>query len=836
MIRRVFTGERGRWPRRAGTTAAVAMLVGAPIVGADGTNPEAPLRGERALDAAAAWGDGLSGVRAPVRPESAATESLIVVLDGGGSASEPAPGRRARATEISRSHDRLQPVLAGLGARISYRYRVLMNAVAVDVPAGRASQIAALPQVVAVHPVTLLAPASLTPRPLPAAAPAAPTAPARPGRSGPTLALIDGGVDAAHPALGGGIGPGRPIVGGHDFVAGDNDPSMGTGPVHLEAHGTAMAGIVLGAPELQELEPDLAPLLHVHRVVALERAGGRIQPFARSDRVIAALEHSVDPDGDGDPVDRADVILLGVAQGFSGAGPDPLSDAVWRAESAGSVVVAPAGNDGATLAGVGSIGGPAASPVVLAVGGLATDSPRQVTLAVNIGPAYGALEGLPLLGAPSTGQELPVAFVTAADGQLRGGDEPADFRSPDGASRVAGALAVVARSGKPLRDKAANATAAGAAAVAVWDTDGSGAFPGIIGGAEWPLPVIGLGARQGQALADLAVARRGALVTLREQPPRPSARRPASFSSRGSGPTGRPKPDLSAPAVAVSAPYPGGGTTQVTGTSPAAARVAAAALRLRADEPGIPALHVRSALIQGAERIGEAPVSDVGAGALASTRAPSVVIDPPIIGASGPEGRRGTATIALESRDTSPREVRLVHVAGDGTRTTVGTGIVLRPGVRSGRRVVVPTDPTGRGRLQVLPARDDLPLAVAPVVRRVRVVTPKEALGIPEITSASGLAGVSAQIGRLERREGRLQSVRLHDVRVELLPEEGGEPLAVVGAKQPGEWVAGRYRLLLAERLANGRPRPPGRYRVRVSARGPDGRRITRRSAATDLG
>lgn len=179
--------------------------------------------------------------------------------------------------------------------------------------------------------------------------------------------------------------------------------------------------------------------------------------------------------------------------------------------------------------------------------------------------------------------------------------------------------------------------------------------------------------------------------------------------------------------------------------------------------------------------------------------------------------------------------MRLVHVAGDGTRTALGPAIRLRPAVRVGRRVQVPADPTGRARIQVVAEDGEVALAVAPVVRRAAVTTPRAALGIPEITAGSGLARVAAQVGRLERRDGRLDTVRLHEVRVELLPGDGGEALLVAGDKQPGEWVAGRYRLLLAQRLANGRPRPPGTYRVRVSGRGPDGRRIVRVSAPADL-
>ena len=102
------------------------------------------------------------------------------------------------------------------------------------------------------------------------------------------------------------------------------------------------------------------PRLLAYRVVAAEAVGGRMRPLARSDRVLAALEHAVDPDGDGDPSDAAAVILLGLAAGFDGGGIDPVADAAAAADRVGATVVAPAGNDGPTFSRPGSVGGPAA--------------------------------------------------------------------------------------------------------------------------------------------------------------------------------------------------------------------------------------------------------------------------------------------------------------------------------------------------------------------------------------------------------------------------------------------------------------------------------------------
>jgi hypothetical protein len=88
---------------------------------------------------------------------------------------------------------------------------------------------------------------------------------------------------------------------------------------------------------------------------------------------------------------------------------------------------------------------------------------------------------------------------------------------------------------------------------------------------------------------------------------------------------------------------------------------------------------------------------------------------------------------------------------------------------------------------------------------------------------SSGLAEVRVPIGRLGRDAGTVASAPLHTVALWLVPQGGGAPLRLSGTKEGGDWAAGTYRFLLSRRLADGVQIPAGRWRVRVTAEGPDG-------------
>jgi hypothetical protein len=165
------------------------------------------------------------------------------------------------------------------------------------------------------------------------------------GGTGVIVAVIDTGVDYNHPALGGGFGAGKKVIGGYDFVNDDADP------MDDNRHGTHVAGIIAAQSQAVTGVAPQASLL-AYKVLGANGKGN-------ASDIIAAIERAV--------ADGAEVINLSL--GGPGNPDDPIARAVESAIAHGIVVCAAAGNDGTFHA----IGSPAGAPSAITVGASSGD-------------------------------------------------------------------------------------------------------------------------------------------------------------------------------------------------------------------------------------------------------------------------------------------------------------------------------------------------------------------------------------------------------------------------------------------------------------------------------
>ncbi|MGQ9582468.1 MAG: S8 family peptidase [Thermoplasmatota archaeon] len=160
---------------------------------------------------------------------------------------------------------------------------------------------------------------------------------------GVLVALVDSGVDLSHPAM-----AGVELRGWLDLVNGVPVPYDDAG------HGTMMASIITGPG-------GGAPNASLFVVKAIRSDG------TSSDRLVAeAVLRALDPDGDGERTDAADVISLSLGGGRLPILGTETERAVREALAWGSLVVASADNDGESDDG--DVASPASVALVIAVG------------------------------------------------------------------------------------------------------------------------------------------------------------------------------------------------------------------------------------------------------------------------------------------------------------------------------------------------------------------------------------------------------------------------------------------------------------------------------------
>ena len=238
------------------------------------------------------------------------------------------------------------------------------------------------------------------------------------------VAIIDTGIDYTHPDLGGCLGPSCRVIGGWDYVNNDANPMDDMG------HGTHCAGIVGANGVLKGVAPDVK--FYAYKVLGADGSGSMAN-------VVKAIEKAMDPNGDGDYSDHANVISMSLGS-TGGCGSDCV--AVKNAVNAGVVVVVAAGNSGPIF---GSVGSPGLAPEAVTVG--ATCKPGSTSSYCDGQLAWFSSRGVtgmaavkPELSAPG----VSIYSTVPASGQL---GSPTRYATMSGTSmatpHVAGAAALL---------------------------------------------------------------------------------------------------------------------------------------------------------------------------------------------------------------------------------------------------------------------------------------------------------------------------------------------------------------------------------------------------------
>jgi subtilisin family serine protease len=523
-----------------------------------------------------------------------------------------------------------------------------------------------------------------------------------------TIALLDTGVDRAHPFLRGRVAAGIDIVGGDASALAAPHPDE---PAELERHGTEMAGLLVGSGgpgALAGVAPG-ATLLPI-RVAGWQRdASARWAVYGRTDQLLAGLERAVDPNGDGDAHDAARIAVFGVAEPFAAFADGPLARAAGGAARLDTMIVAPAGNDGPAGPGFGSIAGPGGAAEVLTVGAVDLRSRHgkaRVVLRTGLRVELDAVR--PLASAVTPGRPLDVGVgapraQTTAPAGFRGGLPLLDFFDRRGLSLVAGRAALL-RAGSDPDLSLSNAARAGAVAVLFYGAELPAGGIGLDD--TGPIPAVSIPTDVAERV--LENVRRGAPASVSLGAARTESNedegRVAPFSSTGLAFDGRVKPELVAPGIALGTAEPGvnpDGSARygtVNGTSGAAALVAGAAALLAQARPDLDAEALKGLLVGSARPLPNDRLSAQGAGLLdlGGATATEVFAVPASLSLGRADGDRWRSEHVFLLRNVSTRRLRLsldMRVAREGAaaldfqvrprQAFLGAGRSLRVRVRT---------------------------------------------------------------------------------------------------------------------------------------------------------
>ncbi len=568
----------------------------------------------------------LVGMRAP---------SLTKQIEARGALS--ASAQRARVADILRSQEAAVAAAQAMGGEVRFRYARVVNGFSVVLTPVAASRLAQRPDIAIVTAASRVMPSLTSSVPFIGA----PQVWKQHGAKGHgvVVSVIDTGIDYTHADFDGsgdpdeyaandpgvienGTFPTTKVIGGFDFVGDtgydpfDDDPSNDApdpdpDPIDVVGHGehgTHVAGICCGVGVPGSIGKGVAPKAKLLSMKVFDASG------ATSDVVLAAIEASIDPDGDGNTNDAADVINLSLGEDYTVSPLD--AEAVAAVNAVGTIFVAAAGNAGNQPSGGSAYiaGTPGNVPDAI---GVASVIDEFVAQQLTVDDPTGV--ELPD-GGPVVWQDWSVPFDADITGEIVDAREFDPTADPDGIPAPTDRmLCDAAPAGMPfdgkialifkgpsgagdcfVEDKVINAQAAGAVAVVLWD--GFGGLPGPVGtgGNEDQVTVPALFLSDPDSTAVAGAVSPNAPASYNEVPVSVSITADptvipgyddhmSGFTSEG--PTrysSALKPDISAPGDAITSAQAGSGTGNLTigGTSMATPHISGVAALLVELHPG----------------------------------------------------------------------------------------------------------------------------------------------------------------------------------------------------------------------------------------------------------
>ncbi len=536
-----------------------------------------------------------------------------------------------RRTSVRQGQLAARAAVAARGGVVVESMDTVVNALIVNIPDARASELLQIPGAVRLHAVRRLMPLLNHALPIHKVPDAWGMLPLGQNGAGVgiKIGMIDTGVDVNNAAFSDPLPPvdGFPKVlaagdrqftnakiivaknyttllpDGGDVDANDRD-GHGTGTAVAAAGGTATSpyGVVTG----------VAPKAYIGSYKVLDANG------TTSDVVTKAIDDAV-----ADGMDVINLSLGAYVTSYSDVAPTEIGiAAIEAAAQAGVLVTVAAGNSGP---GAGSISDLASAPDAISMGAIMND--RALGYAVT---ASGAAPEMAFVGSgPNPGQ-----VVSGTMFDVMSVDASGLACSPLASGSVAGMVVLVLRGTCPFEDKLNNVAAGGALAAIVYNNPGGASFQTIlasVGAAT--LPAMFVDQSQGADLQAQVAANPGVSVAMdfTGAQPFPARTDLTIFTSRGPSLGSAMKPDMVAVGEEIvtgaqnsfssGESYSASGFIDTAGTSFSAPLAAGAAAVLKAARPGLTVQQYRSLLINGAGRATSAPgvaatVQQAGAGVL----------------------------------------------------------------------------------------------------------------------------------------------------------------------------------------------------------------------------